>query len=205
VWQKWSLFGIALLFLALLAHRVWRSAGGTEKRHEHEPGAHGGIIVSLGGDRYHVEAVFTKGGWLKLYTLGPDASRLLEVEVQTLTAHVTPEGDAEAIPVELRSEPQPGDAPGRTSCFGGRLPAGVAGRSLRVSVPNFHISGERLHLAFVRPTEAKSRSNGRTEKEPRRQIPERPRRIDPRRPFPDEAAEERWWGRFKMADITAPL
>jgi hypothetical protein len=150
--QKWFLFGIALLFLGLLAQRVWHATGVTQTRHEHEPGAHGGLVVSLGGDRYHVEVVFAKDGWWKLYTLGPDASRLLEVEVQTLTAHVLPEGDSEAMAVELRSEPQPGDAPGRTSCFGGRLPAGLTGRSLRVSVPNLRIGGERFHLVFARPT-----------------------------------------------------
>lgn len=35
--------------------------------HEHKPGAHGGIIVSLGKDSYHAEAVFEKDGAIRLY------------------------------------------------------------------------------------------------------------------------------------------
>jgi hypothetical protein len=150
MWQKLSLIVIALIFIGLVAHRVWHSADVTAKRHEHMPGSHEGVVVSLGGDRYHVEAVFTTGGLLKLYTLDRDGSRVLEVEAQTLTAHLTPEGDLEAHWVELHPEPQSGDAPGRASCFCGRLPQALPSRSLRVSVPNFRINGERFHLTFAR-------------------------------------------------------
>lgn len=40
--------------------------------HAHKPGDHGGIIVEIGRDNYHAEAVFEKGGVLRLYTLGKD-------------------------------------------------------------------------------------------------------------------------------------
>ena len=43
--------------------------------HEHKPGAHGGIIVSLGRDSYHVEAIVTAEGELRLHMLGSDESR----------------------------------------------------------------------------------------------------------------------------------
>ena len=46
--------------------------------HAHKPGAHGGIIVALGRDSYHVEAVFEKGGLVRLYTLGKDEARVQE-------------------------------------------------------------------------------------------------------------------------------
>ncbi len=149
MWRKGLLLGIVLLYVGLLVQRVWNSVSIAEKTHEH--GAHGGIVASLGDDEYHVEAVFTKERWLKLYTLGPDETRLLEVESQTLTAHVLAEGDVEAYAIDLRPEPQPGDASGRTSCFRGKLPEGLDGRALRVSVPNLRVGGERLHLAFARP------------------------------------------------------
>ena len=41
-----------------------------EAEHAHKPGAHGGTIVEIGRDNYHAEAVFEKGGVLRLYTLG---------------------------------------------------------------------------------------------------------------------------------------
>src|SRR5262249_1748085 len=43
-----------------------------EGEHAHKPGEHGGIIVEIGRDNYHAEAVFEKGGVLRLYTLGKE-------------------------------------------------------------------------------------------------------------------------------------
>src|SRR5207244_10197716 len=37
--------------------------------HAHKAGAHSGIIVAIGRDNYHAEAVFERGGRLRLYTL----------------------------------------------------------------------------------------------------------------------------------------
>src|SRR5687767_4864896 len=56
--------------------------------HGHKPSAHGGIIVPVGRDNYHAEAVFETGGTLRLYTLGQDESKVLEVEAQPLTGYV---------------------------------------------------------------------------------------------------------------------
>ncbi len=47
------------------------------ENHGHKPGAHGGIIVSLGRDSYHVEVIFANNGALRLYTLGKDENRIL--------------------------------------------------------------------------------------------------------------------------------
>lgn len=105
-------------------------------------------MVSLGRDSYHAEAVFEKGGVLRLYTLGKEESRVIDVEKQTLKAFVKAEGDAEAQQFALESEPQDGDAEGRTSQFVGTLPKGLWGLNLEVTVPNIVLSGERFRLGF---------------------------------------------------------
>ncbi len=60
------------------------------------PGAHGGIMVSLGRDSYHVEAVIDSEGAVRLYTLGKDESRVIAVESQTLNGFVKAEGDSDS-------------------------------------------------------------------------------------------------------------
>lgn len=124
------------------------AAPAADEEHGHKPGAHGGIMISLGRDSYHAEAVFEKGGMLRLYTLGKDESRVIDVEKQTLKGFVKAEGDAEAHPFTLEAEPQDGDAEGRTSQFLGTLPKGLWGMNLDVTVPNIVISGERFRLGF---------------------------------------------------------
>lgn len=119
-----------------------------EEEHGHKPGAHGGILVSLGRDNYHVEAVFEAGGKLRLYTLGQDESRVVDVERQTLKGFVKTVDGADATPIVLAPEPQDGDAEGRTSQFVAQLPEGLAGQNLTVTVPNIVISGERFRLGF---------------------------------------------------------
>lgn len=116
--------------------------------HGHKPGEHGGILVSLGRDSYHVEAVFEAGGKLRLYTLGKDESRVIDVDHQSLRGFVKPVGGNDAIPVTFSPEPQEGDAAGRTSQFSGSLPAELVGRPVTVTIPNIVISGERFRLGF---------------------------------------------------------
>ena len=118
------------------------------EEHGHKAGAHGGIMISLGRDSYHAEAVFEKGGVLRLYTLGKEESRVIDVEKQTLKGFVKAEGESEAEQFTLESEPQDGDAEGRTSQFVGTLPKGLWGLNLEVTVPNIVISGERFRLGF---------------------------------------------------------
>ena len=130
------------------------TAGSTQgdAEHAHKPGAHGGIMVSLGRDSYHAEAVFEKGGLLRLYMLGKDESRVIDVEKQTLRGFVKAEGDNEAEALTFDAEPQEGDANGRTSQFVTRLPEGLGDRGLEVTVPNLVISGERFRLGFSSAT-----------------------------------------------------
>ena len=51
--------------------------------HGHAPGQHGGIMVSLGRDSYHIEAVIDSSGAIRLYTLGKDESRVIDVDATT--------------------------------------------------------------------------------------------------------------------------
>ena len=120
-----------------------------EEEHAHKPGAHGGIITSLGRDSYHVEAVFEKGGVLRLYMLGNDETKVQEVKLQKLTAYVKASDGNEAVPVEIKSQPTKDDTEGTTSAFVGRLPKELAGRNVDVTVPSIRIGAERFRLGFT--------------------------------------------------------
>jgi hypothetical protein len=126
-----------------LAHQT-----GREGDHAHKPGEHGGIIVEIGRDNYHTEAVFEKGGVVRLYTLGKDEAKIQEVESQTLTAFAKPEGGTEAESIVFRPVPQPGDADGKTSQFVAKLPQELAGKSLDITIPSIRIGSERFRLGF---------------------------------------------------------
>lgn len=117
--------------------------------HAHKPGAHGGILVSLGRDSYHVEAIVTSAGELQLYTLGNDETRVLDVENQKLTAYVKPVGGSDSTPLEVVAQPQPGDREGRASLFVAKLPDALVGSQVDVTVPNITIEGERFRLGFT--------------------------------------------------------
>lgn len=120
-----------------------------EEEHGHVAGAHGGIITSLGRDSYHVEAVFEKGGILRLYVLGADESRIQEVERQTLKAFAKAADATESVSFEITSDPQDGDAEGKTSVFVATLPEELAGSELDITVPSIRIAGERFRLGFT--------------------------------------------------------
>ncbi len=122
--------------------------------HGHKAGTHGGIIVSLGRDSFHAEAVFEKGGVLRLYMLGNDESRVIDIEQQTLKAFAKVEGDNEAQPFVFEPQPQDGDASGKTSQFVGQLPEAVVGRQLDVTIPNIVVAGERFRVGFKSAAEA---------------------------------------------------
>jgi YHS domain-containing protein len=105
-------------------------------------------MVSLGRDSYHAEAVFEKGGTVRLYMLGKDEARVQEVESQELIAYLTPEGASESDKMTFRPEPQPGDSKGKTSLFTATLPKDLVGKRVQVTVNNISIGGERFRIAF---------------------------------------------------------
>ncbi len=119
-----------------------------EEAHGHKPGAHGGILVSLGQDSYHAEAVFEKGGLVRLYMLGKEEARVQEVDVQELTAYLTEEGVNESDKMTFRAEPQQGDTKGKTSLFVANLPKDLVGKKVQVTVNNINVNGERFRIAF---------------------------------------------------------
>ena len=116
--------------------------------HAHKPGAHGGNIVEIGRDNYHAEPVFEKDGVVRLYTLGKDEAKVVEVEAQMLTAYVKPAGGSEATSVLFKAAPQPGDSDGKTSQFLGKLPRELWGQTVEITVPSIHIAGERFRFSF---------------------------------------------------------
>lgn len=124
------------------------AAATKDELHGHKPGAHGGIIVSIGAESYHAEAVFEKGGNIRLYMLGSDESKVAEVDSQTLAAFVKVEGDNESASFTFKPEGQPGDAAGKTSLFVGKVPAEYVGKKLVVTVPIMRVNGERFRLGF---------------------------------------------------------
>ncbi len=125
-----------------------REAKGKGEEHAHKPGAHGGIMVTIGRDSYHAEAVFEKGGLLRLYLLGSDESKVIDVESQTLTAYAKHEGGTDSQAFELKAMPQDGDARGRTSQFTGRLPRELWGKKVEVTIPSLRVNNERFRLGF---------------------------------------------------------
>jgi hypothetical protein len=122
---------------------------GGDADHGHKPGAHGGIMVSLGRDSYHVEAVIDSSGSIRLYTLGQDESRIIEVESQTLQGFVKADGDTNSTSITFDPTPQEGDSLEKTSLFVGQLPSNMMGKKLDVTIPNIRIEGERFRLGFV--------------------------------------------------------
>jgi len=123
-------------------------SGDPTGEHEHQQGAHGGIMVSLGQDSYHVEAVLSSDSKVRLYMLGRDETRVIDVPAGTLKGFVQLEGDVQADSIEFQPEPQAGDSDGRTSCFTGSLPDRMLGRDLMITIPNIAIDGERFRLSF---------------------------------------------------------
>ena len=107
------------------------------------------LLVSLGRDSYHIEAIVTDTGELRLYTLGSDESRVQEVQVQELIVYVKTTDGSDSASIEVKPQPQPGDGEGKTSLFVAQLPAPLVGQSIDVVVPNISIGGERFRLGFT--------------------------------------------------------
>ena len=123
--------------------------GATDQAHRHKPGGHGGILVALGKDSYHAEAVFAKNGVIRLYTLGKDEARIQEVEVQELVGFATAAGSTDAaVEVKFAADRQKGDAPGKTSLFVAKLPADLQGKSVQVTINNIRVGSERFRIEF---------------------------------------------------------
>jgi len=126
-----------------------KAAAVGEQEHPHVPGAHGGIIIPIGSDSYHAEAVIEKDGTFRLLMLGADETRIQEVDVQSVKAYVKAAGESDATPIDMKATPQDGDADGKTSQFVGKLPDAAVGVAVDVTIPNLRIGGERFRVGFT--------------------------------------------------------
>ena len=120
-----------------------------DEEHPHVPGAHGGIVIPIGSDSYHAEAVIEKNGQFRLLMLGADETRIQEVDVQSVKAFIKAAGETDASPIEMKSVPQEGDASGKTSQFVGQLPESAIGKAIDVTIPNLRIGTERFRVGFT--------------------------------------------------------
>lgn len=119
----------------------------TEPEHVHKPGQHGGTIVSIGSDNYHAEPVFEKGGRLRLYMLGKDENRVMEVAAEPLHAYIKAAGDMEPESIILKPDPTPDDKKGKTSRFLAQIPPSLVGKKVEVTV-YLRIGEDRFRVAF---------------------------------------------------------
>jgi len=103
---------------------------GTGEEHAHKPGAHGGNLVSIGQDNYHAEAIFEKGGIVRLYILGRDEAKIQEVEKQRLPAYASDLGEKVATALALKPEQQAGVAAEKNSLFVRRLSGDMLGSAV---------------------------------------------------------------------------
>ena len=129
-----------------------------ESEHPHIAGAHGGIVIPIGSDSYHAEAVIEKDGQFRLLILGSDETRIQEVDIQLVKAYIKSVGETDAAPIEMKAVPQEGDAGGKTSQFVGLLPESAIGKAIDVTIPNLRIGTERFRVGFT--TAVQQHDNG---------------------------------------------
>jgi YHS domain-containing protein len=125
-----------------------RDSSSTAEVHAHLPGEHGGLVVPIGQDQYHVEPVFPADGSLRLYMLGANESQVLEVERQTIAAYVSKEHDAHAVAIEFKPAPAREDAADKTSAFAAQLPEDFQKSAITVVIPSIRIAQTRFRFAF---------------------------------------------------------
>ncbi len=129
------------------------AAPAAAEEHPHIPGAHGGIVIPIGSDSYHAEAVIEKDGVFRLLMLGADETRIQEVDFQAVKAYIKASGDTDATPIDMKATPQDGDAPEKTSQFVGQLPKDAVGKAIDVTIPNLRIGTERFRVGFTTAVE----------------------------------------------------
>lgn len=120
-----------------------------KKKTGHDIEGHpGGVHVAFAQGRYYAEAILHKGGSVHLFLFGKNLSKVVEAEVQTVTAYVRRIGEKEFITFELKPEPLDGDVKGYTSRFAGDVPKELWTHELEITIPALKLNGERYHLAF---------------------------------------------------------
>jgi YHS domain-containing protein len=139
---------IVISIVATAAYWIWWRPR-SESTHSHPPGEHGGIIVAVGPNHYHTEALFTNEGLFKLFTFDHDQTRVMTVPTQKITAYFRTAENTAAVPVALSPTPQQGDPPGQTSSFEGQMPLELLGSPLMVVIPSIQFGNDRYRLTFL--------------------------------------------------------
>jgi len=134
------------------AKTVLKTQASGIQEHSHIPGAHGGLVIPIGSDSYHAEALIEKDGAFRLLTLGADETRIQEVDIQPVKAYIKAAGESDATPIDMKAVPQEGDSDGKTSQFVGQLPDAAIGKTIDVTIPNLRIGGERFRVGFTTAT-----------------------------------------------------
>jgi hypothetical protein len=98
------------------------------KSHESVEHEHAKGIKALGD--HHARIAVEQGGVLKLFILGKDEAKVASIEKQEIKGTLRAADAAEALPVTLKADPQPGDPPGKTSQFVGTVPEALRGKPL---------------------------------------------------------------------------
>lgn len=126
------------------------AAAGTHDEHA-KASARGGVIVEIGEEVAHAEAVFEADGTVRLYLLGKDAKSVVEIDARPFEAFATPDGSRSAAKFEFTPAPQLGDTAGKSSLFVGKLPAAAVGKAVGVSIPNLRLGADRYRVGFHSP------------------------------------------------------
>lgn len=158
-WRACGVLTLIAVFLAIAASVAVRFFGqkpGADE-HPHAGAPHGGVIVPLGDEdnHYHLEALRETRGVLRFYLLDADAARVRELELQTPTAHVRREKDAEDSTILLMPVPQQGDTKDKTSQFFGKLPVALWRERLVVRVSDLILAGKQVSFDFTAPGDPK--------------------------------------------------
>jgi hypothetical protein len=140
--------GLTAIILGCSLWYAYSPRSSLSPEHGHDPGQHGGIIVSVGPEHFHVEALFVAGE-LRLFTLGKDQSQIVDVPAQELTAYIRSPQLVESVPIALKPAARDGDPSGRTSAFAGPMPTELIGSEVIVVVPQLAIGRGRYRISFM--------------------------------------------------------
>jgi hypothetical protein len=96
---------------------------GTDDKHSHGTGPHGGTVADWGGGKYHVEFIADhQKQEATVYIFGADEKTAAPIKAKDgqLTASVKGAKNKENFQLVLKAAPQPGDPEGQASRFVGK-------------------------------------------------------------------------------------
>ena len=151
LWLPFAAIAVTLIGCSKAPPATTPAAAPTSHADHAAHAAHGGVIVEIGKDAYHAEAVFEADGTVRLYLLDQDARTVIEVDATAVEAFARPDDVSSSSKFEFTPAPQSGDAEGKTSRLVGKLPAEVVGKSVSVSIPNLRVGAKRFRVGFRSP------------------------------------------------------